>query len=132
MNISEADLPSNRKFGYFFTTVFFIAAIYCYWISTTQWSFIFLFTGATFFLVTILNADIFFPLNKMWMKFGYFLGYLINPVIMGIIFFGLITPAAMLMRLMGRDELRLRVKKRPTHWFCRENSSEIDSFRNQF
>ena len=65
-----------------------------------------------FLIITITNADALLPLNKLWMKFGILLGMIISPIIMGIIFFVIFTPIAILMRLSGRDELRLRFKKK--------------------
>ena len=65
-----------------------------------------------FLIITITNADALLPLNKLWMKFGILLGMIISPIIMGIIFFVIFTPIAILMRLSGRDELRLRLKKK--------------------
>ena len=66
------------------------------------------------------------------MKFGILLGVIINPIIMGIIFFGIFTPIAVLMRFFGRDELRLNFKKRKTHWINRETLNKFDFFKKQF
>jgi predicted Co/Zn/Cd cation transporter (cation efflux family) len=68
----------------------------------------------------------------MWMKFGILLGIIISPIVMGIIFFGIFAPIAILMRLFGRDELRLRFKKNKGHWISRDASTEFYSFKNQF
>ena len=85
-----------------------------------------------FLIITITNADALLPLNKLWMKFGILLGMIISPIIMGIIFFVIFTPIAILMRLSGRDELRLRLKKKKTHWINREPLKVFDSFKKQF
>ena len=66
------------------------------------------------------------------MKFGILLGMIVSPIIMGIIFFGIFTPIAILMRFSGRDELRLRFKKQKTHWINRKTLTVIDSFKKQF
>ena len=66
------------------------------------------------------------------MKFGILLGMIVSPIVMGLIFFGLFTPIAMLMRLFGRDELRLSLKKKKTHWINRKSLKEFDLFKKQF
>ncbi|MDB2564391.1 SxtJ family membrane protein, partial [Amylibacter sp.] len=71
-------------------------------------------------------------LNKLWMSFGFLLGKIVSPLIIGIIFFALFTPIAVVMRLFGRDELRLRFKSKESHWINREISMQPNSFRNQF
>jgi len=86
----------------------------------------------TFLVITIINAKILLPLNKLWMKFGILLGMIVSPIIMGIIYFGIFTPIAIIMRLAGRDELRLRLKKQKTHWINRKILNKVDSFKNQF
>jgi hypothetical protein len=66
------------------------------------------------------------------MKFGVLLGMIVSPIIMGIIYFGIFTPIAIIMRLSGRDELRLRLKKQKTYWINRKTLNEVDSFKKQF
>ena len=85
-----------------------------------------------FLVVTIAKADILLPLNKLWMKFGLLLGMIISPIILGVIFFGLFTPIALLMRLSGRDELRLKFSSKASHWILRSESIQSKSFKNQF
>jgi hypothetical protein len=85
-----------------------------------------------FLVITIINAKILLPLNKLWMKFGILLGMIVSPIIMGIIYFGIFTPIAIIMRLAGRDELRLRLKKQKTHWINRKILNKVDLFKNQF
>jgi hypothetical protein len=132
MNLPDIEVPSNRKFGFFFTSVFLIVAAYFFYIDSLYWSKIFFGIGISFFVVTVTKPDILFPLNKMWMKFGILLGIIISPIVMGIIFFGIFAPIAILMRLFGRDELRLRFKKNKGHWISRDASTEFYSFKNQF
>ena len=83
-------------------------------------------------ITTIANPKVLLPLNKLWMKFGILLGMIVSPILMGIIFFGIFTPIAMIMRLLGRDELRLRFKKKKTHWINRKALNVLDSFKKQF
>ena len=132
MNFSEVKLPSNRKFGFFFTAIFLLASFYLYYVDNKVMVYILGVICGIFLIVTIINADALLPLNKLWMKFGILLGKIVSPIIMGIIFFGIFTPIAILMRLSGRDELRLRFKKKKTHWINRKNIKEFDTFKKQF
>ena len=132
MNFNQVKLPSNRKFGFFFTAVFLIASFYSYYINSELIFYTLSTIGGIFLIVTIINADTLLPLNKLWMKFGILLGMIISPIIMGIIFFGIFTPIAILMRLSGRDELCLRFKKKKTHWINRKAINVFDSFKKQF
>ena len=112
MKFSEIKLPSNRKFGLFFTAIFLLASFYSYYVGSEIMVYLFSTICGIFLIITIINADILLPLNKLWMKFGILLGMIVNPIIMGIIFFGIFTPIAIVMRLFGRDELRLSFKKK--------------------
>ncbi len=132
MKFSKIKLPSNRKFGLFFTAIFLLASFYSYYIGCEIMVFIFGASCGTFLIITIINADALLPLNKLWMRFGILLGMIITPIIMGIIFFGIFTPIAIFMRLSGRDELRLSLKKKKTYWINRKSLKEFDSFKKQF
>jgi len=132
MKFSEIKLPSNRKFGFFFSTIFLLASFYSYFIDSKIMVYLLGTICGILLIITIINADILLPLNKLWMKFGILLGKIFSPILMGIIFFGIFTPIAIFMRFSGRDELRLRFKKQKTHWINRKTLNEIDSFKNQF
>jgi len=132
MNFNQVKLPSNRKFGFFFTAVFLIASFYSYYVNSELIFYTLSTIGGIFLIVTIINADALLPLNKLWMKFGILLGMIISPIIMGIIFFGIFTPIAILMRLTGRDELRLRFIRKKSHWIHRRKIKEFDTFKKQF
>ena len=132
MKFSEIELPSNRKFGFVFTLVFAIATGYLYVHSSLIWVYSFSAAAAIFFVATIVNADALLPLNKLWMGFGLFLGMIVSPIVLGVIFFGLFMPVASLMRLSGRDELRLKFKNKSSHWISRSEQIQTGSFKNQF
>lgn len=84
-------------------------------------------------LVTLIAPRLLAPFNKAWFKLGELLGRIVNPLVMGVIFFGLITPVSWFGRLRGRDELRLRRKDRPSHWIDRAPPGpDGDSFKNQY
>ena len=128
----EIELPSNRKFGYFFTFVFAAAAAYFYYSATLSWAYVFIVAALAFLLVTLTKSDALLPLNKLWMRFGLLLGMIVSPIVFGIIFFGLFTPIAILMRLSGRDELCLKFTQKASHWISREEPIKSESFKQQF
>jgi len=132
MKFSEVKLPSNRKFGFFFTFLFLVVAGYFYIRSSITVAYIFTVTALIFSLVTILKANFLLPLNKLWMRFGLLLGMIVSPIVLGLIFFGLFTPIAFLMRLSKRDELRLNFIERNTYWIKRDTPIQRESFKNQF
>lgn len=132
MNFSEVELPSNKKFGFFFTAVFLILASYFWFYENILLAYIFASLSALLTLITILKSDILYPFNKLWMRFGFLLGSIISPIVLGLIFFILFTPIAFVTRLAGRDELRLHFKQRSSHWIIKEQSTTSLSFKQQF
>ena len=131
MKFSEIQLPSNKKFGNFFSIVFALISAYLF-IKNNIWAYFFSFATVSFLLTTILKADLLLPLNKIWMRFGFLLGMFVSPVVLGIIFFGLFTPIALLMRLVGRDELKLKLENKSSQWILKDNTYKGGSFRSQF
>ena len=132
MNFSEIELPSNRKFGFFFTFVFGLAAAYFYYAGNMGWAYAVVAAASMFLLLTLIKSDALLPLNKLWMRFGLLLGMIVSPIILGIIFFCLFTPIAMIMRLSGRDELRLKFTNKASYWISRDEPIKSESFKNQF
>ena len=132
MKFSEIELPFNRKFGFFFTFVFAVAAAYFYYSANISWAYLFIGAASIFLLVTLIKSDALLPLNKLWMRFGFLLGMIVSPIILGIIFFGLFTPIAILMRLSGRDELRLKFSPKMSYWITRSEPIKSDSFKHQY
>jgi hypothetical protein len=132
MKFSEIELPSNKKFGFFFTFFFAVTSAYFYNATSASWSYTFGLTSLLFLIITTVKAEILLPLNKLWMRFGHLLSIIVSPIILGIIFFGLFTPIAFMMRLSGRDELRLKFLKKPSHWILRSEPVKSESFKHQF
>ncbi len=132
MKFSEIELPSNRKFGIFFTFVFALAAAYFYNSDIMTWAYLFSATSLIFLVITLVKDELLLPLNKLWMRFGLLLGIIVSPIVLGVIFFGLFTPIATLMRLSGRDELKLKFARKASHWTSRSEPIKSDSFKNQF
>jgi len=125
------ELPSNRKFGFFFTAVFCLVAIFLSHNQNDVTSYFFIFLAFIFCLVTILKADILLPFNKAWMFMGFMLGLIVSPIVLGLIFFGVFTPIAVFTRIIGRDELHLKSAAKSTYWInC--DDKKIGSFTRQF
>ena len=128
--MDEIKLGSNRSFGIVFFIVFILIAIYPL-INQEEvriWSliisFFFLFLG-------LLNSKILTPLNKLWFKFGILLGKIISPIIMGVIFFLVVTPIGLLMRLFGKDVLNLKLNKKKSSYWVKKVGPK-SKMKNQF
>ena len=126
------ELPSNHKFGYFFTFIFLISSIYFFFKEIDIAFYIIGTCSIVFFLLTFFKSKILTPLNKLWMSFGLILGMIVSPIVMGAIFYIIFTPIGILMRLFGRDELLLQFKTKPSYWTKRNVDIQSNSFRRQF
>ena len=127
--MKDIKLPSNRSFGIVFFIVFLLIATYplTYSGEIRVWSITISFT---FLVLGLLNSKILTPLNKLWFKFGIFLGKIISPLIMGIIFFLVVTPTGLIMRILGKDILNLKNKKNKSYWI--EKTGPKSKMKNQF
>ena len=132
MKFSKLKLPSNKNFGLFFASIFGLFATYFYVINSILFVYIFALIAVILLLIALIKPDLLLPLNKLWMRFGLLLGSLVNPLVLGIIFFGLFTPIAFLMRIMGRDELKIKMNIKASHWKIRDHPIKYHSFKNQF
>ena len=83
-----------------------------------------------FLILGIFDSKILYPLNKLWFKFGIFLGKIVSPLIMGIIFFLVVTPIGLLMRLLGKDLLNLKFNNNKSYWI--EKDGPKSKMKNQF
>ena len=111
---NEIKIGSNRSFGLVFFIVFFIIAIFPLKNDgdLRYWSIL---VSLIFLILGLINSNILSPLNKVWFKFGLLLGKIISPIVMGIIFFIVITPTSLLLKLFNKDILNLkRGKKKRT------------------
>ena len=122
-------LPSNRSFGIVFFAVFLIIALWplLKGESPRFWS---VAVSLIFLILGLINSKILTPLNKMWMKFGLLLGNIVSPIVMGIIFFGVVTPTGLLIKLFGKDILELKKNKKNTYWKKKDNLN--NNMKNQF
>ena len=114
--MDNVKISSNRSFGIVFFVVFLLLALYplTYGGEIRIWSLI---LSIIFLILGLLNSKILAPLNKLWFKFGIFLSKIISPLIMGIIFFFVVTPIGLIMRIFGKDVLNLKLdKNKKTYW----------------
>tara|TARA_X000000368_G_scaffold373729_1_gene324957 strand:+ start:177 stop:578 length:402 start_codon:yes stop_codon:yes gene_type:complete len=133
MNLKNIELPSNKKFGYFFCFIFLIIFVYLNFIKMFIAALVCGLISFVFLLLAKFKPYILYPLNKLWMKFGLLLGMVISPIIMGIIFFGIFSPIGIIMRLFKRDELSMIGNNKLSHWKIRKVSQiKSDLFKQQF
>tara|TARA_Y100000817_G_C16657152_1_gene455500 strand:+ start:354 stop:740 length:387 start_codon:yes stop_codon:yes gene_type:complete len=122
-------LPTNKNFGIVFSIVFLIIALFPLINNESLriWSLI---ISAVFLFLGLINSKILTPLNNIWFKFGLILGRIVSPVIMGVVFFLVVTPTAFIMRLVGKDLLNLKFNKHKSYWI--EKNGPKSNMKNQF
>ena len=127
--MDEIKISSNRSFGIVFFIVFLLIALYPLLKGNDLriWSLIISFI---FLILGLINSKILTPLNRLWFKFGLLLGKFISPLIMGIIFFIVVTPIGIIMRLLKKDLLNLKYNKKETYWI--DKSGPKSKMKNQF
>ena len=127
--MDEIKISSNRSFGIVFFIVFLLIATYPI-INDGHvriWSLI---ISVVFLILGLLNSEILSPLNKIWFKFGILLGKIISPLVMGLIFFLVVTPIGLFMRLLNKDLLKLKFNKNKSYWI--EKKEPKSKMKNQF
>ena len=129
MKNQKIKIGSNKSFGIVFFTVFLIIAIWplLNGYEIRYWSLI---ISIVFLILGILNSKILTPLNKIWFKFGILLGNVIAPIVMSIIFFLVVTPTSLIMKLFGKDILGIKKNRSKSYWI--EKSGPKSKMKNQF
>ena len=127
---SKIKISSNRSFGLVFFVVFLIVALWP--LKSGEdiriWS---LTLSIIFFSLGMLNSKLLTPLNKLWFKFGILLGSIVSPIVMGIVFFLVVTPTSIIMRLLGKDLLKTNKEKNAsTYWVKRDKQDS--TMKKQF
>jgi|TARA_B110000259_G_C13746434_1_gene294656 hypothetical protein len=107
MNKNKIKISSNKSFGIVFFVFFLIIALFPLLNDNNIriWPII---PAIIFLILGFLNSSILTPLNKIWFKFGVLLGNFISPIVMGIVFFVVVTPTALMMRIFGKNLLGLK------------------------
>ena len=126
---NKIKISSNKSFGIVFFIFFLIIAL---WPLINDgnirlWSLI---VSIIFLILGIINSKILTPLNYLWFKFGLLLGKVVSPIVLGIIFFFVVTPTGIIMRLIGKDILNIKKNNLNTYWI--EKKNEKSSMKNQF
>tara|TARA_B100000131_G_C17920487_1_gene534169 strand:- start:55 stop:444 length:390 start_codon:yes stop_codon:yes gene_type:complete len=129
LNYKDIKISSNRSFGFLFAFVFSLVA---FWPILNQneiriWSLI---IAIVFLILGFFNSKLLTTLNKIWFRFGIFLGNFISPIIMGIIFFFVVTPTGLIMKLFNRDLINLKKSNKKSYWI--EKKDIKSSMKNQF
>jgi hypothetical protein len=133
MEFKIVNLSSNRAFGQVFSAIFGIACFICYLSDRSDFGLFFLAASLTFLSLAYTRPQVLQPINRLWAYLGLCLNFIVSPIILGSIFFGIFMPVGIVMRFCGRDELGLQVRDLPTYWKLREPSSgPICLFHKQF
>ena len=129
MEEKKIKIGSNRSFGIVFSIVFLIVALYPLLNSDSIriWSII---LSSIFFIFGLLNSNILSPLNRIWFKFGIILGRIVSPIVMGLVFFFVVTPTSLILRLFKKDNLNLKKNDNRTYWI--DKSDKKSKMKNQF
>ena len=129
MNYKDIKIGSNRSFGVVFFVVFLLIGLWPILKGNELriWAIV---ISLIFLILGILNSKILTPFNKVWFRFGIFLGNFISPIIMGIVFFLVVTPTGLIMKLFRKDLINLRKNNSGTYWI--EKKDIKSSMKNQF
>jgi len=129
LNTKDIKISSNKSFGIVFAVVFSLIALWPLLKGNEirLWSLI---ISIIFLTLGLLNSKILTPLNKLWFKLGLLLGNFIAPIIMGIIFFFVVTPTGIIMKLLRKDLIKLKKNNDESYWI--EKKDIKSSMKNQF
>ena len=127
--MDDVKISSNKSFGIVFFVVFLITGLFPL-INDQEikvWS---LLASLIFLILGLINSKILTPLNKIWFKFGILLGKIVSPIVMGLIFFLVVTPIALIMKILKKDLLNLRYNNDKSYWI--EKNEPKSKMKNQF
>ena len=122
-------MSSNRSFGLLFFIVFFIIGLWPLK-NDLELNYIFIGISIIFLILGLLNSKVLTPLNKIWVKFGELLGKIIAPLVMALVYFFILTPISLIMRIFGKDLLNLKSSEESSYWIKREKN--IGTMNKQF
>ena len=127
--MKDIKISTNKSFGLVFFVVFFLISVYPL-LNTGNIRFWSLIVAIIFLTLGLLNSKILTPLNKIWFKFGLVLGSIVSPIVMGVIFFFVVTPISLIMRILGKDILNLKWNNANSYWI--KKSGPKSKMKNQF
>ena len=127
--MNDVQISSNRNFGIVFFVLFLLISLYplAHGEDLRVW---FLMISLIFLFLGFINSKVLTPLNKLWFKFGILLGKIVSPIVMGVIYFLVVTPTGLLMRLFGKDILNLKFNNEKSYWI--EKKEPKSKMKNQF
>ena len=121
---------SNKSFGLLFFVVFLIIGLWPLK-NGENLNFYFITASVIFLLLGLINSKLLTPLNKSWIKLGEILGIVIAPIVMALVYFVILTPVSLIVRVFGKDLLNLKfLKEKETYWIKRKKS--LGSMKKQF
>ena len=126
---NKIKLPSNKSFGLVFFIVFLIIAIWPL-LSGKEISYWLLIISVVFLILGLIKSKILTPLNKIWFKIGILLGNIVSPVVLGVIFFLVVTPTSIIMKILRKDLLNLKKNNNNSYWI--EKNNQRNRMKNQF
>ena len=129
MKKNNIKISSNKSFGIVFFIVFLLISIYplSKGNDVRVWSLI---ISLIFLILGSINSYILTPFNKLWFKFGILLGGVVSPIVMGVVFFLVITPISLLLKLLGKDVLNLKQNNSKSYWI--DKSGPKSKMKDQF
>tara|TARA_B110000438_G_C15809440_1_gene648948 strand:+ start:259 stop:648 length:390 start_codon:yes stop_codon:yes gene_type:complete len=129
MSKNSIKISSNRSFGFVFFVLFLIISLYPL-LSEQEiriWSGV---ISLIFLILGLMNSKFLTPLNKLWHRFGILLGNIVSPIVMGIVFFLVVTPTSIILKILGKDILNLKNNNNKSYWIDVKN--ENNKMKNQF
>ena len=129
MTNSKIKIGSNRSFGIVFSIFFLIIALFPLLSGSNIriWSII---ICLIFLILGLINSSLLLPLNKIWFKFGILLGNIISPLVMGAIYFIVMTPTSFILKLLKLDILKLKKNNKNSYWI--EKSGVKSKMKDQY
>ena len=125
----EIKISSNRSFGIVFFVFFLIISLYPL-LNENEVRLWALIISIIFLVLGLINSKILSPFNKIWNRFGILLGKIVSPIVMGIVFFLVVTPISIIMKIFGKDILNIKKNNKETYWI--EKSEPKSKMKNQF
>ena len=129
MKNQKIKIGSNKSFGIVFSIVFLVIA---FWpmLNGNEINYWSLAISIVFLILGLINSKILTPLNTIWCKIGILLGNVVGPIVMGIIFFLIATPTSIIMKLLGKDLLKLKKNNNDSYWI--EKNNQKSKMKNQY
>ncbi|MDB9819318.1 SxtJ family membrane protein [Candidatus Pelagibacter sp.] len=129
MNLKNIKISSNRNFGVVFFIFFMIISLFPLFKdgNVRVWALV---VAIIFLILGLLNSSVLSPMNRIWFKFGILLGSFVSPIVMGIVFFAIVTPTSLIMKVLGKNLLNLKKDNKKTYWI--ERSKIKSKMKNQF